>query len=325
MVRPVLVLALVAALAGCSAPGRVPTGPASTTDSSTGPDITVTGHRVAIPGVPGAEDRMNISCVSRTFCELVDETGLSWTWTGSAWTGPVRFAPEGDFSTQVSCPSTAFCMASTQTDTYVLRGTGWVRTPAVAWPQGVGRLSCAGPRYCLAGPATAAGTDVRAWHGTTWTAAPDSDTSTPLYGVDCAPGGDTCAQFGQWLTVHHGGAWSDPFRPRDSVQDVSCPTSSFCMAAVTDDYAVWSGGAWTEHPAENGVRLGRVACASAAFCLGVDKDTIAVWNGSRWRIGPPIPADLAGFLFDTARGIPSCPVDGWCMLMGPGVTYVYVA
>jgi hypothetical protein len=95
------------------------------------------------------------------------------------------------------------------------------------------------------------------------------------------------------------------------------------MAAADDDYAFWSGGTWTERPAQDGVRLGEVRCSSRNFCLGTDRDTTAVWNGSRWSIGEPLPPDARALMLDVAGGFPSCPADGWCMLTAPGVVYLY--
>lgn len=283
------------------------------------------GHRVAVPGLPRPDDLLRVSCASRTFCALVDETGLSWFWHGSSWTGPVRYAPDSAPGALVSCPSSTFCMASAAAHTFVWRGASWAGTPKVSWPTAVTALACAGPGYCLAGPATKAGTDVRAWRGTAWSAAPEADAGATPAALSCARDGDTCALLGlgKAFTVHHGGAWGQPFVPTDTGLDVACAGGGFCMAAAHDQYAVWRGGAWTQRPLRYGIQLGAVSCASPAFCLGVDRQALAVWNGVDWAPGPALPSDAQPLMFDVAGGFPSCPDDGWCMFVAPGVTYVF--
>jgi hypothetical protein len=274
--------------------------------------------------MPG--DRLHISCAAKTFCALVDETGLVWSWTGTAWTGPVRYAPVGDFEAHVTCPSSSFCMASDDKDVYVFGGHGWTRAPHVDWPLGIGTLACAGPAYCVAGPASSKATDLRAWHGSGWTAGPDVDLGGNPVALSCAPDGDTCGAGAQDMFTRHGGAWSSPITPNGPLVDVSCAAGPFCMAAEHDHYATWTGDAWTQQPLRYGILLGGVACASAKFCLGFDKTTVAVWNGTAWSPGPELPSPGSGMqIFDLAGAYASCPVDGWCMATMPGATFVYSA
>jgi hypothetical protein len=295
------------------------------------PDVTVDGHRYAVPGLPAPDDNLRLSCAGRDFCVIVDPEGLSWFWHGSGWTGPVRFAPAGTDVSVVSCPSTTFCMAGAGTGTFVWNGTGWASTPPATWSGSaatltgtVGVLACAGPAYCLAGPAGDKFTGVRAWRGTTWSAAPEVDTYDRLTALGCARDGDTCAAVGKEIDVHHGGAWSgEPFSAQDVALDVSCTAGPFCMAALHDDYAVWRGGTWSEQTLDYGIQLGNVSCASATFCLGDDREGIAVWNGSQWSPGPTFPSDAQPLPLDVAGGFLSCPTDGWCMFAAAGITYVY--
>ncbi|MEN3309524.1 MAG: hypothetical protein V7603_5726 [Micromonosporaceae bacterium] len=314
------VLAAALALAGCTSSTSPP--PESTVDTSTAPDITLRAAEVKLPGLPGAADRLHVSCASRTFCEVVDETGLSWTWTGTAFAAPVRYAPKGDLSGLVSCPAAGFCMATENDAAYVLHGTNWAATPKAAWAGSIVGIACAGPRYCVAGPATAAGTDLRAWHGQAWTAAPEVDVYATLSALDCAPDGETCAAAGDAVTVHHGDGWGAAYRPSATVLAVSCAAGPFCMAVLDGKYAVWRGGTWTERSFRHGVQPGGLACASAAFCVGTDRDSLQLWNGTEWQPGPALPSAVQALMFDLAAGNESCPVDGWCLLVASGVSYV---
>jgi hypothetical protein len=278
----------------------------------------VTAHDVALPSMPIPGDRLHLSCATKTFCVIVDETGLTWTWTGAAWTGPVRYAPEGDFEAHITCPSSSFCMASDDRNVYVFDSHRWTRTVPVNWPLGIKTLACAGPKYCVAGPATEKATDLRAWHGTGWTAGPDVDVAGSLVALTCAPDGDTCSAGTDAIFVRHRGSWSSSTTPAGPLVDLSCTAEPFCMAAEHDHYGIWTGDAWTQRPLD-GIALNGVACSSATFCLGFDKTTAAVWNGTSWSPAAelPSPTTINGAL-DPAGAYASCPVDGWCMVTMPG-------
>lgn len=324
--RALLAVLLLATATGCSAPSTP--GPAGSA-ASTGPDLVVSGRPVTVPGLPmlgAAPDRLTVSCASRNFCVLVDETGLSWTWRGSAWTGPVRYAPAGDFQALVSCPGTSFCMAAAARATYITtQGTTWTRTAAASWPLDIDLLACAGPKFCLAGPATTAATNLRAWNGTAWAGTPAVDAGDNPVSLTCSPTGGTCATIAKTLWLYQNGSWTEPFFPRHTPLGVSCPTATFCMVALDDDYAVWTGGTWRESTLDYGMTLGDVSCASASFCLGVNKLSTEVWNGTAWAPGDNVPSPKVTYLFSVAGFQPSCPESGWCMAAATGAVYLYTA
>ncbi len=289
--------------------------------SSAGPTIDLSAHPVALPGLPKKGDRIHLSCTAKDFCAAVDETGMTWTWSGTAWTGPTRFAPQGDFEAHIACSSKTFCMASDDKQAYVFDGHGWTATPHVAWPLGIKTLACAGPKYCVAGPASAKATDLRAWHGTGWTAGPDVDLGDSVVALSCVPDGGTCGAGAKSIFTRQGGKWSPPVTPDGQLVDLSCTAGPFCMAAEHDHYGIWTGGAWTHGTFKYGILLNGVACSSAKFCLGFDKTSTEVWNGTSWAPGDdlPSPATIDDIL-DLAGAYASCPVDGWCMATMPGPT-----
>lgn len=316
-----LTLAALLALAGCASatPATVPA------PSSTGPTIDLTAHEVALPGLPMPGDRIHLSCAAKDFCAAVDETGLNWTWTGTAWTGPTRFAPQGDFEAHITCPSSTFCMASDEKNTYVFDGHRWRVTPHVTWPLGITTLACAGPKYCVAGPVSPKATELRAWHGTGWTARPEVDLEDNAIALSCAPDGDTCAAGTEALFTRHGGKWSSSVTADGTLVDLSCATGPFCMAAEHDHYGIWTGDTWTHGTFDYGIELNGVACSSAKFCLGFDKTSTAVWNGTSWSPGAELPSPTANTeILDSTGAWASCPVDGWCMATMPGpAMFVY--
>jgi hypothetical protein len=314
-----LTLAALLALAGCTSTTPSPTPVSLPATSSTAPTLDLTAHQVALPGLPIPGDRIHLSCAAKNFCAAVDETGLTWTWTGTAWTGPTRFAPRGDFEAHITCPSNTFCMASDDQNVYVFDGHRWRGTSHVTWPLGIKTLACAGPKYCVAGPASAKATDLRAWHGTGWTARPDVDLGDNTIALSCAPDGDTCGAGAGDIFTRHGGKWFSPITPDGTLVDLSCTAGPFCMAAEHDHYGVWTGDAWTHRPLDYGIELDGVACSSAKFCLGFDKTSTVVWNWTSWSPGADLPTPTANTEFlDPAGAYAACPVDGWCMATMPG-------
>jgi hypothetical protein len=66
------------------------------------------------------------------------------------------------------------------------------------------------------------------------------------------------------------------------LNDVSCPTSQFCMAVGPYAYVVHRPAGWSR-PRPLPVVGGAVSCSSATFCLVVDTTGhSARWNGHRW-------------------------------------------
>jgi hypothetical protein len=312
-----LTLVVFVALAGCTSTTPA-TAPATT--PSTGSTLDLTAQPVALPGVPKPGDRTHLSCAARNFCALVDETGLAWLWNGTAWTGPARFAPQGDFEAHVTCASSTFCMASDEKDVFVFDGHRWKATPHAAWPLGISTLACAGPKYCVAGPASSSATDLRAWHGTAWATDPDVDLQDNPTALSCARDGDTCgAGVAKGVFTRHGGKWAPSVVSSGLLVDLSCTAGPFCMAAERDHYGLWTGDTWTHHALDDGIELDAVACSSAKFCLGFDKTSTTVWNGTAWSPGAELPTPSANNqILDLSGADASCPADGWCMAELPG-------
>jgi hypothetical protein len=115
--------------------------------------------------------------------------------------------------------------------------------------------------------------------------------------------------------------------------DVSCPTVTFCLAALTGvkQMDVWNGSQWSpisEEPPLPG--LTSFSCTSATFCMGVGIRQSAVippgssrtwksfavsWNGVHW--GSPVL--LSSFVSEEAYGVVesiSCATETFCMAIG---------
>ncbi len=133
--------------------------------------------------------------------------------------------------------------------------------------------------------------------------APGSCTESDLFG-------NTIAQTGS------GWGHATPLFNFDGkgVQDVSCPTTTFCAAAGDWSVAVEQSGTWSAYVAlavtVNHALTG-LSCASSTFCVVRDNFGWAyTWNGTSWSA--PVVADANG-LTDL-----SCPAVGVCFGIDSG-------
>jgi hypothetical protein len=112
------------------------------------------------------------------------------------------------------------------------------------------------------------------------------------------------------------------------VQDVSCPSATFCMAAGNNGGEggsfsdSWNGTSWTLEniAAPAGDSMTAVSCLSATFCVGVgnveqSQPIVFRWNGTKWsfKIVPMLAGDTSGFL----EGV-SCLSVSRCVAVGYG-------
>jgi len=205
---------------------------------------------------------------------------LSWPWTPTWRQLPnLAVAPSADGGVQLSCANGPFCMIDTGSATEAWAGGAWVQMPTA--PNQLSGLSCASASFCMgvyntssvaADFSATSGVFTsysRAWNGKTWSAPVQIDQFT-----------------------------GNPQEPYGVVQDVTCTSSTFCMALGGNfGSAVWNGHAWHHTGGQTtGTDGGTgLACTSTTFCLATPAapNTIT-WNGKSW--GPatqavPSPTD----------------------------------
>jgi hypothetical protein len=232
----------------------------------------------------------DLACSSASSCFAVgaitspQKVPLMERWNGTSWsrvTAPKPSTATVAWLTDVSCPSTTFCLAtgsdrSSGTERpYSARwnGTSWT-VVAMAKPTiytiSVRALSCVSASNCVAVGSYNPGngnvpTLLERWNGTTWAvvSSPTPSTSYATY------------------------------------EDVSCPNSTFCLAVGTiissetghPFAARWNGSSWTlvtTSAKGDWNRLSSVSCLSSTFCfaaggtttLGVTKPWVKRWDGT---------------------------------------------
>ena len=245
----------------------------------------------------------DVSCLSSTDCTAVGPgpdsgTGVEWAvaqhWNGSAWSDqPAPAKPPGATATHltaVSCTGTSACTAVGR----YLDGTSHIWTPLVerwdgaAWtPQSIQSppsssyaifedVSCAGSKECVAVGVNNGSTLIERWDGNEWKIQTSKNPS-----------------------------------PSDNrLTSVSCPSSSYCMAAGFAEIGgawlpqaqSWSGGEWTQRTVEkpsgsvNSWFFG-VSCTGTDVCTAVGQKEVSKethanqtlaerWDGKGWTEQP---------------------------------------
>ncbi len=265
----------------------------------------------------------SISCptaAAGSLCTAVGEsTGTSAgqtlveTWNGSSWTVVPSPNPLGASSStlwSVSCPTTVSCTA-------------------------VGDSTNATTNLAL----------IEAWNGNSWSVVtsptPAGATGSVLYGVSCVNETSCEAVGGSWvgsnystLTESWNGTASsiapspNPVGANNSfLQDVSCATSSSCMAVGYSDTSAlaesWNGTTWSISPTPSGGGLSGVTCSGPSFCVAVgatDQGIVGgtevdLWNGTSWSTvsSPNPPGSILSSLDEV-----SCLSTTSCTTVGSG-------
>jgi hypothetical protein len=256
-----------------------------------------------------AENLVNLSCASQSFCVTSDEFGHSFVYDGTGWSAQ----PIATFTDSISCPTVGFCLGITvagEASTY--NGTSWSAEQkfAVNESEGLGgaAVSCASPSFCDATDTTGG---VYTYNGSTWSP-PTSVLAEhgELASISC-PSANFCAtvQGGNSVGVvikqaytYNNGVWTPEFnaqtfpQERVSYTSVSCPSASFCMAvdeagkAISTTTEHWEVDSPIVSVDPEGGGLKSVSCASSTFCMAVDHDGNAL-SYSQFGWGQPQKID----------------------------------
>jgi hypothetical protein len=254
-------------------------------------------------GAAAAPIMPSLSCTHGPLCVIVDGTDHAASGDGTDWSTPatISAAPgaaaspdpadpgpghPGSRHAAVTCSGPGFCAAVDNTGhVAILRSGHWSGLSIlgsgglyVAGPVG---LSCPGSSACLAvvGPATFS------WDGTGWhpqapwtTAAGAAASGTSL----SCPAVSTCwLVSGSVADEWTNGVWAPPRQvdPSAGLDAVSCPTTSFCVAADAGGSVVtWDGNVWSPPrrvlppPTVYTGDPSSVSCPNANFCMVIDGD-----------------------------------------------------
>jgi Tol biopolymer transport system component len=199
----------------------------------------------------------------------------------------------------------------------------------------LGSVSCVSASMCAVTAVNGAAqsqASASIWNGQSWSTTEFSQFEARLNGVSCAAV-DFCTAVGSYRTssascggstfigilnaalVEHwdGATWSQVTLPtvdcagHVELQAISCPSTTFCMAAGTSligeqpPYAmlteVWDGVSWSIAPSSplptagpSGFGIQALSCpatnACASLVVGNNQTYLFLWDGTTWSVGP---------------------------------------
>jgi hypothetical protein len=219
-----------------------------------------------------------------------DHQAYAVTYSNGTWGKPVLMDSNGTI-TSISCPTTTFCAAVSQSygDAVTYSNGTWGKPVRVDASNGLDSVSCPSSTFCVADDLAH---DAVTYSNGIWGKLVQFEGGLDCSAGDC--GGDalndgsvSCATttFCVAFDGSDGVAWTysnGTFRspvevvPGFTMNSVSCPSSTFCVAVGDGDYAVtYSNGAWGKpvdvdnSDAVPHSGLFSVSCASSAFCVAV--------------------------------------------------------
>ena len=238
-----------------------------------------------------------VSCVSASFCAVVDDQGRTATFDGTSWSPGKTI--DSNALTSISCASPSFCVAADYAGNVLTFTSGSWSAPVgigVGYPPLLS-VSCPTETFCVA---VDRGTGAFLFDGSSWTStSPDSG----LRAVSCTPS-RFCAEvnfFGRAATFD-GSSWSVPvlmdsfLNPATGVttylalRSVSCPSARFCVAvdemgntATFNGNLEPPGNGWSHPHNIDAGDLRSVSCASSSLCFAVDASGNAlIFDGTSW-------------------------------------------
>lgn len=262
-------------------------------------------------GLAPAARVLDVSCPSPSLCVAVDDAGEALSSTLPAGAGTWQSTPisPGLALNDVSCAATGFC-AAVGVDSFVATssrpvgaGAAWAVTDLGLTSDGTDghepdellAVGCASASLCAAASFSNArnlivsldpSASVPVWR-------PHSVGSirggSLFYAVAC-PAVSLCVAAGTFGTVaistDAGAHWRRTYvaapNARNgsltpSIEDISCPTTSFCAAVddrrtvITTRDATGGGRSWHRVRLRHSDRLAAISCASASLCVALDR------------------------------------------------------
>ncbi len=253
--------------------------------------------------VDGTNAINGLSCPTTTMCEAVDNFGNALTYNGTTWSAPVSVATAA--ITSVSCRSTTVCVLTAPSGSVeIYNGTAWSAPFTLTASYTLRFVSCTlgcvaidsnGDYYFTLHPLATLAGGASVWFiGTI-----PGEAGKTLTAASCLPASGSCAVSDYLGNVFFtsgptGPNYSTPAQvfPYNFATSISCPTSSFCAAALNNGQATtYNGSTWTSPQFVANSSLGSVSCVSSTFCIAVGFGGGAFeYNGSIWENATSSPA-----------------------------------
>jgi hypothetical protein len=303
---------------------------------------------VSIDSHAGQNTLTSISCPSSSFCMAVDDGGNNYDghgliFNGSSWSARNVIDTAGQYGPySVSCTSSSFCAAFDGSENgLIYNGSSWQAT--VVSQNAPYPISCVSSSFCMIGPYGYDGSwsPAQTYYTGGGAPAPMGGDSESILSISC-PSTSFCAAVGHngGADTYNGGGWTngsyngsgwtydgliDTTGGVNSLNSVSCPSASFCVAVDGNgNVFYWNGSSWSGPNTIdlNGQGLSSVSCPSPSFCVAVDGTGNALmYNGSAWSYKSIDP-------YGQGLTAVSCASSSFCMALdtvGNAVEYGPVA
>jgi len=284
----------------------------------------------------------SISCVSSSWCAVVQDNGDVWIDSSGTWGGSDLEGANTEAMESVSCSSTSFCSAVDQLgNSFTYNGTSWSSATTADTGNVIDSISCTGSTNCAA--VDNAGNYLQ--YNGTWAAPLLIDSPYEINGMSCTSSSfcgaiDTNGRLSPTTTSPPYSGSSQAHVAMSlggSSSSVSCQGSTFCMATSGNSgtgnlAARWqSGSGVTTYAASKfatGVgELTGVSCWSSDLCVAVSGNGTSggasYFNGTKWAtmtFSGGTPGDLnavscsSGYCYALSSGgaIWTCSVSSAC-------------
>ncbi|HVA69989.1 MAG TPA: hypothetical protein VNF08_01525 [Acidimicrobiales bacterium] len=222
----------------------------------------------------------SVSCPATDFCVVVDGNGHVIYRRRGTWSPPQAVQAGGSFDS-VSCLSATFCVAISSGHAVTYDGRSWSKA-VKAGPDATYKVSCPNISFCAA------------------------------VGASGLPGKPST------IATFNGHAWSSQQTSTtgslyDRLMDVSCATSTFCVAVNLDGQILtYKGARWIPSRTAGPKGLISVSCVTRAFCMAVtDSGHSIMYHGRGWSSPAAIPGFASGFAYSV-----SCASTTACTTIG---------
>lgn len=285
-----------------------------------------------------ANNFVGIDCPSTVLCKATTSAEVH-TWDGTVWTmeTPVGF-------TDVSCPTTTFCLAvrpMIPSPVYVWNGVNWqpfLDFPVGERPDFPPQIECASPTECLVLSMNESGLDPVLYTNLIW-ALNNGSWNPVLVENNLAEG-----QFVQDVTCFGASSCKVVFQNSkialwngetisyemngsgESFNAVDCPAADLCKAVGNSGLIKsWNGTTWTEEESNVGENLYSVACPSTTSCLAMGENGAwLTWDGTEWHQESLLQPDqrAGGGSYDYLTSL-TCPSTTLCKAIGQLVSVTH--
>ncbi|MGW5241002.1 hypothetical protein ACWEOW_18880 [Monashia sp. NPDC004114] len=253
-----------------------------------------------VTAIPDRGQPSDVSCPTTTWCMAVDRGGRAMTFNGSTWGAATLVFPRVDSRNDdiraVSCPTTSFCLAVAAHSYGVYRSGVWTVVASPLAP--FHAVDCFSATRCaVVGGDYYSPRKIGYWNGSTIVGVVTAPWASRVDAVSC-PSATTChgigvASDGGAIALRSSGSgWVATFLNKvsfSSTFDISCTSTTFCLATSGSSYRTWrwNGSTWRyAGDAQSGMLLDveTLSCTSPTSCQAAGDMRVGRWNGSAWSI-----------------------------------------